>query len=204
MVLTGEYGPPEVLDIEELSPAKLTHHLAKMKETKPSFLDRLPEMILEMVEADEAAVLGGAVRAEFDATLTPDIDVFVYSQEKHRRLVGMVHAVEVPGTYGLVYTAQFDGTVIQLVFDPACVSKQACVAMADFDIASGCYSAGEYAWAPSFSEAIRTKIMQYLPAGAGSPQRSYLRYLKYNRLGYRIDGSMRQLLKRWREASLGA
>lgn len=170
---------------------------------KPSFLPHLPDKVLEVVEAGRAAVLGGAVRAQFDGTQSPDIDVYLFSQEEHRHLVEELGALEVPGTNGWVYTVNSNtgGPAVEIIFEPACVSKEACVAHADFDIASGCYSAGQYAWAPSFPEATQTKIMRYLPGGAGNPQRSYSRYLKYNReYGYRIDGSIQELLSAWKQA----
>ncbi len=170
----------------------------------PSFLASLPDKIREALETGRAAVLGGVVRAEFDGTKTLDIDVYVFSLEEHRRLVGELSAVEVPGTNGWVYALNGNngGPAVEIIFEPACVSVETCVAHADFDIASGCYSAGQYAWAPSFPEATRTKTMRWLPRGAGTPQRSYARYLKYNReYGYRIDGSIQDLLKAWKQAS---
>jgi hypothetical protein len=168
---------------------------------KPSFLANLPDKVLEVVETGRAAVLGGAVRAEFDGTKLADIDVYVFSQEEHGRLASELRAVEVPGTNGWVYAVPGinSGPPVEIIFEPACINVGACVARADFDIASGAYCAGQYAWASSFPEATKTKIMRFLPAGAGTAQRSYMRYIRYNCVyGYRIDGSIQKLLELWR------
>ena len=168
---------------------------------KPRFLSHLPAVIVREVEEGRAAVVGGAVRAEFDGTRLEDVDVFVFSKEDHDRLFRETGAREVPETDGYVFV--IDGDVpVELVYEPACTDAQKCVAHADFDIASGVYSAGQYYWAEDFLEAVKTKTMRFLQTE--TPKKSYARFVKYNReYGYRIDSSIQQLLRIWRESTEG-
>ncbi len=166
------------------------------------FLTYLPEELREVIETGRAAVVGGAIRCYFEGAVPTDVDVFYFSQEEYESDVVRYGAVPVEGTDGLVAEFVHDGMRIELVFQPGLVSVADCVAAADFDIASGVYSAGEFSYAPSFLEAIRTKTIRYLSPmlGAGSARLSYQRNMKYSlKYGYRIDASVQELLRRWRE-----
>lgn len=166
------------------------------------FIAYLPEQLREVVEAGRVAVVGGAIRCHFEGTVPTDIDVFYFSQEEYERDVDRYDAVLVEGTDGLVADFTHRSMRIELVFQSDLVSVADCVAAADFDIASGVYSAGEFSYAPTFLEAIRSKTSRYLSPTlcAGTAQLSYQRYMKYSlEYGYRIDASVRDLLRRWQE-----
>lgn len=166
------------------------------------FLSYLPEQLREVVEEGRAAVVGGAIRCRFEGTVPTDVDVFYFSQEEYGHDTARYGAVPVEGTDGLVAEFAHNGMRIELAFQPGLVSIADCVAAADFDIASGAYSAGKFSHAPTFLEAVRTKTFRYLSPTlvAGSAQRSYQRNIKYSlEYGYRIDASVRDLLRRWRE-----
>lgn len=164
-----------------------------------AFLSHLPETILREVEEGRAAVVGGAVRSHFDHTPVADIDIFVFSQEKYEEIVRQTGASEVAGSDGRI--SRIPGEVpVDLLWIETHSSAEECVKQADFDIASGVYSAGRFMFAPSFQEAVATRQALFL--GSDNPQRSYFRYLKYNRqYGYRIDGgSLQRLLAAWSES----
>jgi hypothetical protein len=150
------------------------------------------------VEEGRAAVVGGAVRAQFDHTKIKDIDVFVFSRENYDHLVCELGAEPLEDVQG-VYT--LPGEVpIEIVFEADCGNTEQCVAHADFDIAGGVYSAGRFYLPDGYAEAIKGKVMHFLRAV--NPRHSYFRYIKYNReYGYRIDSSIRELLRVWRESA---
>jgi len=166
-----------------------------------NFLSRLPGAVLREVEAGRAAVVGGAVRQEFDGSESSDIDVFVFSKEDYERIVRELGAEEVKGSDGHIHRIQVGIVPIEVIFEESHNSAQRCVELADFDIASGVYCAGQLSSATSFREATASRQMRFL--GSDDPQRSYFRYLKYNqKYGYRIDEeSLRQLLDSWKHSA---
>jgi len=163
------------------------------------YLSYLPEALIREVEEGRAAVVGGAVRSQFDGTQLKDVDVFVFCQENYRHLVQMLGAQEVPGTEGHVHTVPGREVSIELVFEVGHSSAQACVDHADFDIASGVYCGGQFMYCAGFLEATKNKTMRFLRTQ--DPQRSYSRFIRFNRkYGYRIDSSIRELLRIWKNS----
>jgi hypothetical protein len=165
------------------------------------FLSRLPEALLREVEASRAAVVGGAIREEYDGTNSSDIDIFVFSKENYRNIVTALKAVEAGGSDGHIHRVVNGPVPIEVIFEESHCSAQSCVDLADFDIASGVYCAGQLLSSERFREATTSRQMYFI--GSDDPQRSYFRYLKYNKkYGYRIHGeSLRRLLDSWKKST---
>ena len=165
----------------------------------PECMHHLPERLKTEIALDRAGIGGGAIRAEFDGTTSPDIDVFVFTHELYVELSSLFGGVSIPGTDDLVSRVTHAGRVIELVYWDGIHSPEAYLEHVDFDISSGMYSGGEYYSVPSFQEATRTKVMKYLPGADRIPEISYRRYRKYSlRYGYRMDASIHALLQAWR------
>jgi hypothetical protein len=173
----------------------------------------LPPCLAQAVENGLAAVVGGAVRAEFDGTRVNDIDVFVFSSRLHRRLVGELDCVEKPDTNGAVYVHSVDASSVpvEIVYQPGWTSAAQCSAKADFNISSGVYSAGKYTWHPSFPYAAKNKRMRLLRTDFAA--RTYERCLKFKQeYGYEGDETVaaflaereadEQLLRAWKSAPI--
>lgn len=144
------------------------------------------------------------MRAHFDGTKPSDMDVFVFSKENYGRLVLELRGRAVPGTGGCVH--QVDGPAsempVEIVFDPECPDVPGCVGYSDLDVGSGVYCAGRFTFGDNFVEAVKTRTMHVRLARVQNPQRTYLRCMRYSReYGYRADGSVRNLLKLWRESA---
>lgn len=167
---------------------------------RPSFLSYLPGRLVREIEEGRAAVVGGAVRTHYEGKRAVDVDVFVFDQANHAALAEALGATPKPDTDEAVF--ELPGVVrIEIVHLPGWSSASACSARADFDIAGGVYSAGQFYLPDGYEEAIKNKRMRFLGA-TEDPQRSYARFLKYNReYGYRIDSSVGELLRAWRDAS---
>lgn len=164
----------------------------------PQFMQYLPAVLVREIEAGRAAVVGGAVRSHYEGVVPTDVDVFVFDVKNHARLVQALGAVERPDTSGMVY--ELDGEVaIDIVYLAGWGSVAACAARADFDIAAGTYCAGQFVLPVGYEEAVENKTMRFLGVSEEA-QLSYGRYIKYNRrYGYKIDGSIKDLLRMWKE-----
>ncbi len=163
-----------------------------------SFLLYLPERLIREIEEGHAAVVGGAVRTHYEGKQPMDVDVFVFDKANHIALATALGAQPKPETDGAVFN--LSGKVpIDIVHLSGWTSASECVAHVDFDIAGGVYSAGRFYLPNGYEKAIKNKKMCFLGATEDS-QRSYARFLKYNReYGYRIDGSVQVLLQQWRK-----
>jgi len=166
---------------------------------RPNFLSYLPERLIREIEEGRASVVGGAVRAQFEGRQPADVDVFVFDKADHVALVEALGATPKPETDGAVF--ELSGEVpIEIVHLSGWSSASACVTRADFDIAGGVYCAGRLHLPDGYEEAIKNRKMRFLGV-TEDPQRSYGRYIKYNRkYGYRIDLSINELLRVWRES----
>lgn len=167
---------------------------------EPKFLSYLPECLVREIEEGRAAVVGGAIRTHHEGRPPVDVDVFVFEKANHATLVAALGATPKPGTDGAVFELK-DEVPIEIVCLSGWSSAIACVTRADFDIAGGVYCAGQLCLPDGYREAIQSKRMRFLGT-TEDPQRSYARFLKYNRAyGYRIDDSIRMLLRLWKEVS---
>lgn len=163
---------------------------------RAEFLPLLPEILIREIEAGRAAVVGGAVRAQFEGRVPKDVDVFVFERSNHERLAAILGAQPKEGSDGFVFILA--GKVpVEIVYLPEWESPSACLKRADFDIAAGVYSAGKFYLPDGYEQAVVNRRMRFLGT-TEDPQRSYDRFLKYNRkYGYKIDSSIQDLLRLW-------
>lgn len=161
-------------------------------------LSYLPGCLIREIEEGRAAVVGGAVRTHYEGKPPVDVDVFVFDKANHTALAANLGAQPKAETEGAVF--KLSGEVpIEIVHLSGWTSASSCGAHADFDIAGGVYSAGQFYLPDGYEEAVKNQKMRFLGA-TEDPQRSYGRFLKYNReYGYRIDDSIQVLLRQWRE-----
>lgn len=163
---------------------------------RAEFLPLLPEIFIREIEAGRAAVVGGAVRAQFEGRVPKDVDVFVFEKSNHERLAAELGAQPKEGSDGFVFILAGQ-VAIEIVHLPGWDSPSACLTRADFDIAAGVYSAGKFYLPEGYEQAIAKRKMRFLGV-TEDPQRSYDRFLKYNRkYGYKIDSSVEDLLRLW-------
>ncbi len=163
---------------------------------RAEFLPLLPDILIREVEAGRAAIVGGAVRSQFEGRVPKDVDVFVFEKSNHERLTTTLGAQPKEGSDGFVSILASEIT-IEIVHLPEWNSPSECLKRADFDVAAGVYSAGKFYLPDGYEKAIACRKMRFLGT-TEDPQRSYDRFLKYNRkYGYTIDSSIEALLRLW-------
>ena len=98
----------------------------------------------------------------------------ITSKENYDNIVIALGCEPVEGADGFIHTVPGQAVKIDLVFESACTSAEQCTMHADFDIAGGVYSLGEFHFPEGYQLAIKRKVMRFLQTR--HPASSYWRF----------------------------